>query len=406
MELFHAFEEIPPGTARVFCSRDLAALIEYVEHSPFPDGFRSRIVGRVWTTIPSREAFLDDLLDLLADTVLATYPGWQSDDAALDFAVHDKAAALSGNAVVEPRASARAKIGILPEWFEAAVAQCEAAKSPILPKFDREVQIGQLARVLRADRLILLVAFEPDSVEESEGKVLSDLLRWLAGLTGLRIGVLFPESVLRATQSLEGISYGAVRFEVDTARDAARDGGVCGAPAIQVEPDSSSRPDGSDAQTTGTDAIGTDATGIDTDRTGTTEKQTATRLAAPIIGVPHPFSPAERELARLLEADAQLRGLFRYNWPVVTRRGTRHIVDLLWEDGGLILEVDGYSTHSGRRGFKNDRIRDRELLMTGFRVVRMTHDEVMGDPIRMIALVRELVRFCRDHSLRAGQNST
>ncbi|MCS5729133.1 endonuclease domain-containing protein [Herbiconiux moechotypicola] len=45
----------------------------------------------------------------------------------------------------------------------------------------------------------------------------------------------------------------------------------------------------------------------------------------------------------------------------------------------LVLELDGYAFHSGRREFEEDRRRDLALTRAGFRVVRLSYDQVMND---------------------------
>jgi very-short-patch-repair endonuclease len=53
--------------------------------------------------------------------------------------------------------------------------------------------------------------------------------------------------------------------------------------------------------------------------------------------------------------------------------------DFAWPEYRLIVETDGYASHSTRRAFKHDRQRDRQLLRE-WRVARFTHDEVMYTP--------------------------
>jgi len=116
----------------------------------------------------------------------------------------------------------------------------------------------------------------------------------------------------------------------------------------------------------------------------------------PLLGNPHPRSPGEQALAAAFVQDAELHGLFQFNASVITRQGSRYIVDLLWQVGGLIIEVDGYSTHAGRVAFALDRQRDYELMLSGYRVLRLTHDEVMQDVRHVLSKVHAAVQYCRD----------
>ncbi|MFH5824799.1 DUF559 domain-containing protein [Georgenia sp. AZ-5] len=54
-------------------------------------------------------------------------------------------------------------------------------------------------------------------------------------------------------------------------------------------------------------------------------------------------------------------------------------VDMLVERH-VVVECDGFAYHSGRREFREDRRRDRELVARGFVVLRFTWEDVVGDP--------------------------
>jgi Protein of unknown function (DUF559) len=58
--------------------------------------------------------------------------------------------------------------------------------------------------------------------------------------------------------------------------------------------------------------------------------------------------------------------------PLCNARVGNHIVDFLWPEARLIVEVDGYRFHSTRQAFERDRRRDEELLLLGYRVLRVT----------------------------------
>jgi hypothetical protein len=82
---------------------------------------------------------------------------------------------------------------------------------------------------------------------------------------------------------------------------------------------------------------------------------------APWRGAPHPLSDIEQRLAAILSDDTELAALFCFNWFVDTVRGSRPKVDLVWIDGRLVVELDGYPDHATRRAFIGDRHRDYEL---------------------------------------------
>lgn len=62
-------------------------------------------------------------------------------------------------------------------------------------------------------------------------------------------------------------------------------------------------------------------------------------------------------------------------------------VDLVVE-GTVVVELDGYEFHSGRRAFREDRRRDRELVALGYRVLRFTADDVWNHIDVVVATVR------------------
>ena len=65
---------------------------------------------------------------------------------------------------------------------------------------------------------------------------------------------------------------------------------------------------------------------------------------APWRGLPHPLSEIEQRLAKALDADAELAPLFSFNRTIATIRGSRPKVDLVWTEGRLVVELDGYGT--------------------------------------------------------------
>jgi very-short-patch-repair endonuclease len=123
---------------------------------------------------------------------------------------------------------------------------------------------------------------------------------------------------------------------------------------------------------------------------------------APWRGAPHPLSEIERRLAAMLHEDVELASLFRFNWYVDTVRGSRPKVDLVWTDGRLVVELDGYPDHTTRRAFIGDRHRDYELALSGYTVLRLANDEVVRDFGRAVEKIRDLVRLRRSQMRQEG----
>lgn len=59
--------------------------------------------------------------------------------------------------------------------------------------------------------------------------------------------------------------------------------------------------------------------------------------------------------------------------------GERFLIDFLWEEARVIVETDGQETHGTPTAFQDDRRRDQFLVAAGYRVLRITwqqlHDE-------------------------------
>jgi len=66
-------------------------------------------------------------------------------------------------------------------------------------------------------------------------------------------------------------------------------------------------------------------------------------------------------------------------------------VDFLWREVGLIVETDGFAAHGTRKAFERDRIRDAEHTAAGWRVLRVTHRRLTGEPRAVAAQIRRLL---------------
>jgi len=62
-----------------------------------------------------------------------------------------------------------------------------------------------------------------------------------------------------------------------------------------------------------------------------------------------------------------------------------HEVDFFWPEHRLIVETDGAATHLTATAFENDRKRDAELTILGYRVVRFTRRQVLKQPRATLA---------------------
>jgi very-short-patch-repair endonuclease len=67
------------------------------------------------------------------------------------------------------------------------------------------------------------------------------------------------------------------------------------------------------------------------------------------------------------------------------------VVDAVWRAHRLVVEVDGWNYHRGKRSFADDRRRDRALVRAGWRVVRFTAADVFFAPDAVAAELSELL---------------
>ena len=68
------------------------------------------------------------------------------------------------------------------------------------------------------------------------------------------------------------------------------------------------------------------------------------------------------------------------------------VVDALWPEQKLIVELDGYAFHgTTRSAFERDRVRDADLQRAGYRVLRLTWRRLHEDPGPVAATLRALL---------------
>jgi very-short-patch-repair endonuclease/predicted transcriptional regulator of viral defense system len=93
-------------------------------------------------------------------------------------------------------------------------------------------------------------------------------------------------------------------------------------------------------------------------------------------------SEAERRLRRL----AQAAGI---DQPLVNVPLLGFVVDFLWPDQRLVVEVDGYQFHGHRQRFESDRRRDQQLVAAGYGVIRVTWIQLRDEPIAVITSIAQ-----------------
>jgi very-short-patch-repair endonuclease len=78
--------------------------------------------------------------------------------------------------------------------------------------------------------------------------------------------------------------------------------------------------------------------------------------------------------------------------PEVNRHVEENEVDFVWRERAAIVETDGWRAHGTRRAFERDRVRDAELTVAGWRVLRITHARLEREPEAVANQLRRLLR--------------
>jgi hypothetical protein len=68
-----------------------------------------------------------------------------------------------------------------------------------------------------------------------------------------------------------------------------------------------------------------------------------------------------------------------------------YVADFLWPDRRLIVETDGRRTHAIETGLEDDHVKDADLAVLGFRVVRFTWRRVTERPQEVVRVLRALL---------------
>ena len=334
-----------PSRVRLVYARDVDEFLSHLKSQVEETGGQHRLVAMTLGRLPDLRPLIDAVLEHLADVALSLYPGWFGGD--VSFA-QIECLNFSFENLVKERISQSDPLrrAVSFPWLRAARRLCRSGKSPIPRGFPAAVHAAQLALAIDPGTLVMALCLQR---EETGPGVLLGLARtaeWLAHATSARLLVVVPDTQ-RPTSEFESIDFEAVAWP--------------------------SRPNCREDAAT----------------------REATFRICPIIGRPHPFSPGEQLLAKYLARDEMLSGLFEFNIRVETKNENRYLVDLVWTQGRVVVEVDGYEFHSDRHAFSSDRRRDYELLISGYIVLRLPHDEIIEDTELAVEKIRDVVLFRR-----------
>jgi hypothetical protein len=334
----------PGGSVVTLGGIDSTALRELIDEAEqIPDGRRVLFVQ----LRPARsiEAYVEQVVAALAETAVRLWPIWFTD---WSFAMCRNDALGRQAAGVIAREAAALVPSVSSTWAEAAVPLALAGRPPRVVGVPPAIELAQLS--LAISRLGLVFVIDVGAATDApNASVLTQALEGIARHSRAAVVALFAE-VPPLDSPFERILYGARQVITNANLGTAI-----------AEPESA----GSEI------------------------------WLAPWRGAPHPLSKIEQRLAAMLGDDTELAGLFCFNWFIDTVHGSRPKVDLVWMDGRLVVELDGYPDHSTRQAFIGDRHRDYELALSGYTVLRLANDEVVQDFGRAVEKIRDLVRLRR-----------
>jgi very-short-patch-repair endonuclease len=66
-------------------------------------------------------------------------------------------------------------------------------------------------------------------------------------------------------------------------------------------------------------------------------------------------------------------------------------VDFLWSRQRVVVEADGRRFHDDPLAFERDRKRDRDLQLSGYRVIRFTHRQIEKEPDAVVSAIHRLL---------------
>lgn len=307
----------------------------------------ARLVTLTLARFGPLESLFDGFVESLAEAALLLWPDWYAGAVPIDAGANLSEQALTDRFATRRIAQTARSVNAV--WLKGALSACRAGRAPVQPQFSPATQVEQLSLALAESELVIAVCAEETAVPPDRLLGFARAVEWLAREAGAHVLAILP-APLADRPELDGISFGASRLGL-------------------TEPER---------------------------RVGGDEQDERKHVVCPILGRPHPGSPGEQRLAEELARDAQLGALFQFNQRVITVFENRFLVDLLWTEGQVVVEIDGYGYHTTPSAFVADRQRDYELTFSGYLVLRLPHDFVVEDPRLALERIRDFVRFRRE----------
>jgi very-short-patch-repair endonuclease len=336
----------PPGSVFALAgiaSTTLRTQIDNIE----PEQCDKRVLFAPIQSAPTTEVVVEQVINLFAETARCLWPVWFT-NVSFDACGNDTLGRRAVNAIA--RNAAAQIIGLSIGWTDAAARLVLENRLPRVSGALPATELTQLALAISGSGLILLADADAAVRAASNSAAIVHALEWIAQHSHAAVVTLFAE-LPPNEPPFDRILFGARRV------------------TTQVHPEPRAG------------------------ELATTRAEEAGPWIAPWRGRPHPLSDVEQRLYSVLTADNELATLFHFNLPIDTVRGSRPRVDLVWPQGRLVVELDGYGSHGNRSAFIYDRQRDYELALSGYVVLRLANDEIAQDFGKAIEKIRDLVRL-------------
>jgi hypothetical protein len=113
-------------------------------------------------------------------------------------------------------------------------------------------------------------------------------------------------------------------------------------------------------------------------------------VLASVLAVHEPGTT--RTLSELEERFLELCEKHGFPRPAVNDSIEGYLCDFVWREERLIVETDGHVAHGTRRAKERDAVRDADLQIAGWRVIRVTWDRLLGEEEAVERQIRSLLR--------------
>jgi len=296
----------------------------------------------------------------LASLVRSAWPFWFGDR---DFGWYRDDPLGNERLYEEARDLALSDDRVTPSWVIQAVHLAAGGALPIMSSLDSAAQVAQGCLALSRHGIVFLIPFEPGWIPSERQSAVS-VVEWLARNSGAAVIPLIPMEWAESDPVDRLLFRAWTLAESDVSQELGMGQSAESAHSL-------------------------------------TGQMIRTPGMSRVMGSPHPLSEVEKRVWAYLTSDPDMAQLFRCNQTVITVLGTRPRVDLLWPDGRIVVELDGYADHGMREAFERDRHRDYELLMSGYQVLRITNDEIHRDFEAAIGKIRDLVGLKK--SIKSGE---